>query len=334
MTATSKREKNMKIAVVVLNRNDDTLSRINTLLAAADTFAAAQDQIEVWMLGNGHSKTLEDFKQISCNRLVWVRGNSLGQYLPEIYLDVLVKIFNDRFPDMLLFNGDLSGNELAVRMCFRIGGSCVTEARGIARIEESVRVTKGVYSLNLSAEFQLTKKPYAISVAKGAFRAEPQHYGERQCTMEYADVITHTDTGWIFDVSIEPEMQLESLEKARLIVAGGRGVGSRQGMEQLERLASLLRGEVGASRPAALSGWLDINRMIGQSGKITAPDICIAVATSGAAPFVAGVQASKLLIAINKDSDAPIFKACDVGIIEEYQGLVEELISILENCSS
>jgi electron transfer flavoprotein alpha subunit len=74
--------------------------------------------------------------------------------------------------------------------------------------------------------------------------------------------------------------------------------------------------------------------MIGQSGKITAPDICIAVATSGAAPFVAGVQASKLLIAINKDSDAPIFKACDVGIIEEYQGLVEELISILENCSS
>lgn len=326
----------MKIAVIVLNQNGNTISRINTLLTAANTVATGQDEIEVWLLGDDPSKNQDDyFRQSSCDKLIWVRGDCLDHpYLPEIFLDVLVKIFVDRSPDMLLFNGDISGNELAVRMGFRTGGSCVTEARSLERIKDSIRVTRGVYNLNLSAEFQLTRKPYSISIARGAFTAEPQHNGERQCSVEYVNVTPDTDTEWIFDVEVEPEMEKESLEKARLIVVGGRGVGSKKGMEQLARLASLLGGMLGATRPAALSGWLDINRMIGQSGKITAPDICIAVAASGAAPFMAGVQASKLLIAINNDKDAPIFKACDVGIIGDYQGVVEGLIDILEKTKS
>ena len=132
----------MKIAVVALNRNEETLSRINPLLTAADTMVTSQDEIEVWLLGNGPFANQDDVQQINCDKLVWVRGNSLDPYLPEIFLDVLTKIFSDRFPDMLLFNGDFSGNELAVRMGFRIGGSCVTETRRIDRAEESITVTK------------------------------------------------------------------------------------------------------------------------------------------------------------------------------------------------
>lgn len=323
----------MKIATIVLGHSDNIISRINALLMAAKTVATGEDQIEVWLLGNAQFLRQDELTAVRSDRLLWVRGDGLNPYLPETCLDALVRIFDDRRPDMLLFTGDISGNELAVRLSFRTQGSCITEARKIERVENSIRVTRGVYNLNLNAEFQLTRKPYLISIARGAFKAEPPP-DERRCSVEYLDLTLDVGTEWLLDMEVEPEMDRESLEKARLVVVGGRGVGSKKGMEQLARLASLLGGMVGATRPAALSGWLDISRMIGQSGKIIAPDICIAVAASGAAPFIAGIEASKLLIAINSDKDAPIFRACDVGVVEEYQGVVEELIRILESPTS
>jgi electron transfer flavoprotein alpha subunit len=190
--------------------------------------------------------------------------------------------------------------------------------------------TRGVYSQNLNAKFSLKYKPYVLTVAKGAGGEKKTEGSRRPFITEINDFAPAKDELWCRDVEIETDAASESIETASIIVAGGRGVGSKAGMGQLNELAQALGGKIGATRPVALDGWIGVERMIGISGKITKPDLCIAIGASGSAPFLAGVRNCKTLVAINADPDASIFKYCDVGIVGDYRAVVSELMTLLK----
>jgi electron transfer flavoprotein alpha subunit len=116
------------------------------------------------------------------------------------------------------------------------------------------------------------------------------------------------------------------LENAKVVVAGGGGIGSKEGFDTLEALAKALEGAVGATRVPVDEGWVPRSLEIGQTGKIVGPALYIAVGISGATQHITGILGSKYIVAINKDPDANIFKVSDLGVVADYKELLEPLI--------
>ena len=122
-----------------------------------------------------------------------------------------------------------------------------------------------------------------------------------------------------------------NLEEAKVIVAGGRGMGSEEGFGLCKDLADILGGVVGATRPAIENGWINRTHQVGQSGKIVNPDLYIACGISGATQHVSGMTGSKYIVAINKDEDAPIFSVADVGIVGDAKQILPLFIEAIKN---
>ena len=119
------------------------------------------------------------------------------------------------------------------------------------------------------------------------------------------------------------------MEDAPVIIVGGRGIGSEEKFQMLFELAELLGGEVGATRPAILAGWLEEERLLGQTGKSVKPQLLITIGTSGAVQFTTGIEGAETIIAINRDPHAPIFKMADLGLVGDAHSILNLLIKEL-----
>ena len=152
--------------------------------------------------------------------------------------------------------------------------------------------------------------------------ADPGRQGQVQALEIDVDSISSQVS---FLEEIQEKIEGISLDQAQIIVSGGRGMGNAGGFSALRDLAGVLGAAVGGSRPAADLGWVPHSRLVGQTGKIVAPNLYIAVAISGAPQHMAGAGASKTIVAINKDEDAPIFKVAHIGIVDEWENVLPAL---------
>lgn len=130
---------------------------------------------------------------------------------------------------------------------------------------------------------------------------------------------------------VKGEKRHVNLEEAKVIVAGGRGLGGPQGFSLIEELASLLGGEVGASRAAVDSGWIDSTHQVGQTGKTVRPKLYVACGISGAIQHLAGMQFSEFIVSINKDPNAPIHRIADFAIAADLHSVLPALIDELKS---
>jgi electron transfer flavoprotein alpha subunit len=136
----------------------------------------------------------------------------------------------------------------------------------------------------------------------------------------------------IVDLIVQEEaLEGPSLDRADVVVSGGRGMGDEEGFQNLKDLARILNAAIGGSRPAADTGWVPHSHLVGQTGKIVAPSLYIAVGISGAPQHMSGAGSSKTIVAINKDEDAPIFRAAHIGVIDEWENVIPALIEELKN---
>jgi len=251
----------------------------------------------------------------------------VDRYQPETILAALQHIEDKSDTALYLFPPGFSGADLAVRWAFRRKGSSLVQVEQVAFEAHCLIAKKKAYADHVLASFRLSQQPFCIAPAKGC--VERLSINRRH----NLQIIEHNLTGlnkegFVRDYQWIPAEQAKDFEDVKLLIVGGRGLGTRDNVHQLRDMAHAMGAEFGISRPVALNAWGSMHRLIGVSGTLARPEVCIAAGVSGAAAFYAGIEKSKFIIGINLDSQARIVKAADVAVIDDYKAVMDELLKI------
>ncbi|MBI4266972.1 MAG: electron transfer flavoprotein subunit alpha/FixB family protein [Chloroflexi bacterium] len=253
----------------------------------------------------------------------------LKDYQTDSYVTVMEKVVKQVVPQVLILGQTTSGRDLAPRLAFRLGTSAVMDCIELAIDPASKRLlpTKPVYGGNAQAVFTGDTFPQIVTIRTKAMAPaapNPSRPGE----------VIRIDSGLapsairtrVLNRVVEETAGIK-LEDARAVVAGGRGIGGPDGFKQLEELARLLKGALGASRPPCDNGWVPDTVQIGLTGKIVAPELYIAVAISGSSQHMSGCSGCKSIIAINKDPEANIFREARFGVVGDWKKVLPAFTS-------
>jgi electron transfer flavoprotein alpha subunit len=251
---------------------------------------------------------------------VYVIDDSLlSDYQAEAYLEAMERLVKLISPKVLIFGQTDVGRDLAPRLAFRLDTSAVLGCTELA-VDDQTKLllqTRPIYGGNAHAVFTTMTDPQVVTIkAKSMLPLEedPSRKGD----------VIHIESN--IDVSIlrtrlmqrVKEVEGVKLDDARVIVSGGRGISGKDGFTKLEKIAAILKGAVGASRPPCDSGWIPSGKQIGLTGKVVAPDLYIAVAISGSTHHMSGCAGSKTIVAINKDREANIFRHAHFGVVGDW----------------
>ena len=243
----------------------------------------------------------------------------------ELYAETIKRAYEKIQPKLIIMANTLNGSEMAARIGFALDVGVITSCSGIDLDGEEPVFIKAVYSSNVMARYSLTGFPYIVTLASRAFDP-PARNAESRGEMIALDVVVDESVIKARVVArVESDEEDLNLGAANIIVSGGRGIGGKEGFSELQKLADLLGGKVGASRPPCDLGWITSKAQVGQTGAVVAPSLYIAIGISGTMQHLAGMQGSKKIVAINKDLNANIFKVADYGIVGKYEEIVPAL---------
>jgi electron transfer flavoprotein alpha subunit len=245
----------------------------------------------------------------------------LKDYQTDSYVSAMEKAVKDISPRALLFGQTAIGRDLSPRLAFRLGTALSMDCLelGIDAGTKLLQETRPVYGGNARATFSSDLLPQMVTVRQKAMTPlEPNDARKGEVAAIKVELDAAKIRTKVLD-TIKEEVAGIKLEDAAIIIAGGRGIGGPDGFKQLEDLAKVLKGAVGASRPPSDNKWVPESWQIGLTGKIVTPDVYIAVAISGASQHLAGCSGAKSIIAINKDPEANIFKEARFGVVGDWK---------------
>ena len=317
-----------EILVYCSQRNGRITKGSFEALGAARTLAESIDCTVGSALvgGEGIGEQVQELAAYGARKVYVCADQRLDPFRPEMHLHVLEEIFNQVNPRLLLFIADINGRELAPRLAYRIDAGIASECidLSIAEGTPEVLIHKPVYGGKAIAQM-VSKSPQVITLRERCFEPLEKDDNLQADTIQIDVDLPDISAGVQLVDFVEEEFTGIKLEDARVIVSGGRGIGGKDQFKAIEELAETLKGAVGSSRAAVDAGWVPPSFQVGQTGKIVAPDLYIAVGISGASQHLAGMSGSKCIVAINKDPDAPIFRAAQFGIVEDYKKILPGL---------
>jgi electron transfer flavoprotein alpha subunit len=278
-------------------------------------------ELSAVLVGGNVSGLAQQAISYGADKAYVVDDPQLKDYQADAYISVLAKVVNQVKPQVIIMGQTDSGREMAPRLAFRLGTAATMDCVDLAIDPESKRLlqTKPVYGGNAQAIFTTETDPQIVTIRTKAMAAlAPDAYRKG----EVVNIAAGLDASVIKTKTLErvvEEVAGIKIEDAQVVVAGGRGIGSADGFKQLDELAKLLKGAVGASRPPCDNGWVADTAQIGLTGKIIAPEVYIAVAISGSSQHMSGCSGAKTIIAINKDREANIFRQARFGVVGDWK---------------
>jgi electron transfer flavoprotein alpha subunit len=275
-------------------------------------------QLQAILFGSGAGELASEVARF-VDKVVVAEQPETAEYAPESCLNALTLLTKEA--RVVLLSNDTYSQEMAPRLAHRLGGSAVGDGVGIETQNGVVRVTRQVYGGKAEAVIELKRSPAVVWLRSRSFDPAPAR--------AMAGEIIHAT------LEITPDMRTRvvgrkredsgtvRLEDARIIVAGGRGIGGPEPFsKELQPLADLLGAQMAATRAACDAGWVPATWQVGQTGKKVAPELYLAIAISGASQHLAGISEAKNIAAINTDADAPIFRHSRFGVVADYRKLL------------
>ncbi len=250
---------------------------------------------------------------------------TLSDFRPEPYIALLTKIAQDLKPDIVMAGASTRGRDVSSGLAVELETGAIADCTALEEQAGQLIATRPVYAGKLLANVSVpAKRPIVITTRSRAFPM-PEATGQTGEITSVAPVLSEDQiVSKVTGFATEGEGEV-SLNDARIIVSGGRGVGGPDGFKPVADLAKTLGGAVGASRAAVDAGWIPYQHQVGQTGKTVSPDLYIACGISGAIQHQAGMRTAKVIVAINKDADAPIFKLSRYGVVADLFQIVPAL---------
>ncbi|MFH1240730.1 MAG: FAD-binding protein [Pseudomonadota bacterium] len=310
------------------------LSRVTLeLLGKAQELAATLGQdVSALLLGEGVSDLVEHLIRYGAQKVYLAEHPALRDYRTIPYTDVIEALVNQFKPNIFLMGATHIGRDLAPRVSRRVGAGLTADCTGlsIAPEEGILLQTRPAFGGNVMATIaNRYSRPQMASVRPGVMGAieRPDNRGNiirHEVALSEGQIPTK-----VLEV-VKEERKRVDLADAKVIVAGGRGVGDESGFKPLEDLAGVMGGELAGTRVAVEEGWIPADRQVGQTGQSVRPELYVACGISGAIQHRAGMMNSRYVIAINKDPRAPIFQVADWGIVRDLHEVIPEMIEQLK----
>jgi electron transfer flavoprotein alpha subunit len=270
------------------------------------------------VFGTQASPYMEIIGQHGADQILTLTDARFDEYHTDIYSHAFTQLIQEINPDVIIIGHTANMKDVAPRIASRFGYGLITDCTQVEFQGDELIYVRPIFAGKAFEKKRFTSDKMFITIRPNNFKAEaspaspevvPYHAGQVDLQTVIREIV-HKSTGTI------------DLAEAKIVISGGRGVKSKDGFQPLNELASVLGGAVGASRGACDEGYCDYGLQIGQTGKVITPDLYIACGISGAIQHVAGMSNSKVIIAINKDPEAPIFQIADYGIVGDLFEIV------------
>lgn len=312
-----------KTWLVIAEARDGALRQVSyEALAAARAVASGGDTIAAALIGSGVAPLADALAARGASRVYIVDRPELAVYHPEAYLAASQSILQAAQPAGIFLGHTALGRDLAPLIAATHHYGAVTDVTAVhpgGGADEPPSFTRPLYA-GKALERRTAAEPFVVTVRPNNLRA-PEPDGGAAAAVVAIEPAPVSLRAVVRDV-IQKTSGKVDLSEAKVVVAGGRGVRSPEGFAPLQELADVLGGAVGASRAACDAGYCDYALQIGQTGKVVTPELYIACGISGAIQHLAGMSGSRVIVAVNKDPEAPIFQIADYGIVGDLFEIV------------
>ncbi len=270
------------------------------------------------ILGHDIESKIEELSHRLADKIYIVDDPALKSYLDDPYTEVLVSLVEEYKPEIILCGATVIGRSLGARVAIKIDAGLTADCTGldIDEKEKLLLQTRPAFGGNIMATIITPNhRPQMATVRHKVMKEAEIHKGHKAEVIrkKYPAALLKSRTT-LLDIVEEIE-ETVNLSEADIIVSGGRGLGGPENFAMVKELAKVLGGAVGSSRAAVDAGWMPYSHQVGQTGKTVCPKLYIACGISGQIQHLIGMQSSKVIVAINKDPDAPIFKVATYGIV-------------------
>ncbi len=308
---------------VIAEHRDGELRKVS-LEALAGAQAVAADlgaEITAVLLGTEPDGAIAELGKYGAAKVLHAADDTFDAYSSEGYANAIAELAGAKGPAAIMFGASVQGKDLSGRLAAKLGVSVAVDCVKLAVEDGRIRATRPMYAGKVLADVILKKDPQVVSLRPNVF--DPVETGG-QAAVEAVSPDAGQMRTKLVDTLKEAAGKIE-LTEAQIIVSGGRGMKEAENFSILEELAAALGAAVGASRSAVDAGWRPHVDQVGQTGKVVTPNLYIACGISGAIQHLAGMGSSKVIVAINKDPDAPIHLKADYSVVADLFDIVPAL---------
>ncbi len=316
--------------LVVVEQREGKLNRVSwETLAGAQALAAETGwALEAAVVGSGVGEMADEVAAKKVAKVYDIESDKLEPYTPDGFVAALKSVIEEKQPKLVLMPHTYQVRDFVPKLATALNRSLISDAIGYKYEGGKLLFTRQMFQGKFVADVSFTGgAPYFATFQSGAYRGDKVEEGGAPAPVETVNVAIADGV-----VRNKPETpfkeakQAVDLTQAEIIVSVGRGIKEQKNIELAQQLATALGGEIAASRPICDSGWLPMDRQVGSSGQTVAPKLYLALGISGAIQHVVGMKGARSIIAINKDSEAPIFEIADIAVVGNLFDIVPPLI--------
>ena len=316
--------------LVVVEQREGKLNRVSyeTLTGAQALAAETGWTLEAAVVGSGVGEIANEIAKTKVTKVYDVESAKLEPYTPDGFVTALKQLVEQKQPKLVLMPHTYQVRDFAPKLATALNRALISDAVGYKYEGGKLLFTRQMFQGKFAADVSFVGDgPYFATFQNGAFRGDQVQMADAAAPVEtvnvdIADGVVRNKP----DAPFKEAKQAVDLTQAEIIVAVGRGIKEQKNIEIAKQLADALGGEIAASRPICDSGWLPMDRQVGSSGQTVAPKLYLALGISGAIQHVVGMKGARTIIAVNKDSEAPIFEIADVAVVGNLFEIVPPLV--------